>query len=140
MKVPEYGKIDLVLWDTYRPGRGQPAHSSTPSINRAARVPCPLATAAAGTAGPRAPGHPPPRPGHPGPATPATIIPRSHRLSPPDPAGTAQCDSPCGTTLAAHGVCRQDQTCTLIIYGSLTAPRGDVGSGRCSPSRAPTLR
>jgi len=41
MKIPEYGKIDLVSWATYQPGRGQPAHSSTPSINRAARAPLP---------------------------------------------------------------------------------------------------
>jgi len=41
MKIPEYGKMDLVFWDTYRPGRGQPAHSSTPSINSATRAPTP---------------------------------------------------------------------------------------------------
>src|SRR6266566_7239880 len=50
MKIPEYGKIDLVFWDIYRPGRGQPTHSSTPSINRAAPAD-------------RAPGGQPGRPG-----------------------------------------------------------------------------
>src|SRR6266566_4592362 len=89
MNISEYGKIDLVLWDTYRPGRGPPTHSSTPSINRATRAPLPDGHRPAVTTG--HPRTPPPQPGHPRHGHDHPKIAASSRQT---PACAAQCDTP----------------------------------------------
>src|SRR6266566_939668 len=69
MKIPGCGKIDLVLWDIYRPDLGQPAHRSPLSIYRGPRPPVPTGRPRGGRR-PPAPGPPAPPPSAPAPPAP----------------------------------------------------------------------
>ncbi|SRR6266566_4971713 len=127
MKIPEYGKIYLVFWDTYRPDLGWPPHSSPLSINRDPRPPAPTGRR------PHGDRRPPAHPHHPAPAPPAAGQPGHHRpghdhpkITPPHPGRPLHAAS-CGSTRRDnHGGTLhvlQDQTCVLIICEPYTRAR-----------------